>query len=81
MGSLLVQDQFFFGTAHYAKYNTIQGVVSEFRPPSPPFKQNQMCSLYKYIWKEFFLLSSANSKYKLFKLLLNAITPPVKSNQ
>lgn len=33
------------------------------------------------MWKEFFLLSSANSKYKLFKLLLNAITPPVKSNQ
>lgn len=35
----------------------------------------------KKIWKEFILLSSANSKYKLFKLLLNAITPPVKSNQ
>lgn len=77
----MVQDQFFFGTAHYAKYNTIQGVVSEFRPPSPLLNKIKCVHYINIFGRNFFCLSSANSKYKLFKLLLNAITPPVKSNQ
>lgn len=56
---------FFFGTAHYAKYNTIQGVVSEFRPPSPLLNKIKCVHYINIFGRNFFCsaVQIANTNY------------------